>query len=150
MSKFNKFEPRLKSAKNRFQLSTGLNLETLNTILSGTNHAQIFKILPQNCLIIIQHLYFSSYFKGLWAQFAELHARFTTVPFTSFLINVVVSPSWKLLSSVNFLGLTHNLKLSISMNQSILRISKFSSEKCLEVTVVNFVCYASNIFDSPL
>ena len=24
--------------KNRFQLSTGLNLEALNTILSGTNH----------------------------------------------------------------------------------------------------------------
>ena len=32
-SEFNEFEPRLKSAKNRFQLSTGLNLETLNTIL---------------------------------------------------------------------------------------------------------------------
>ena len=37
-SEFNEFEPRLKSAKNRFQLSAGLNLETLNTILSGTNH----------------------------------------------------------------------------------------------------------------
>ena len=36
-SEFNKFEPRLKSAKNRFQLSAaGLNPETLNTILSGT------------------------------------------------------------------------------------------------------------------
>ena len=34
---FNEFEPRLKSAKNRFQLSAGLNLETLNTILSRTN-----------------------------------------------------------------------------------------------------------------
>ena len=32
-SELNKFKPRLKSAKNRFQLSTGLNLETLNTIL---------------------------------------------------------------------------------------------------------------------
>ena len=29
------FEPRLKSAKTRFQLSAGVNLETLNTILSG-------------------------------------------------------------------------------------------------------------------
>ena len=38
MSKFNEFEPRLKSAKNRFQLSASLNLETLNTILSVTNH----------------------------------------------------------------------------------------------------------------
>jgi len=38
-SKFNEFKPRLKSTKNWFQLSTGLNLETLNTILSGTNHA---------------------------------------------------------------------------------------------------------------
>ena len=28
----------LKPPKNRFQLSAGLNLETLNTILSGTNH----------------------------------------------------------------------------------------------------------------
>ena len=41
MSEFNEFEPRLKSAKNRFQLSAGLNLETLNTILSETN--SIFK-----------------------------------------------------------------------------------------------------------
>ena len=37
-SEFNEFEPRLKSAKNWFQLSASLNLETLNTILSGTNH----------------------------------------------------------------------------------------------------------------
>ena len=37
-SEFNEFKPRLKSAKNRFQMSAGLNLETLNTILSGTNH----------------------------------------------------------------------------------------------------------------
>ena len=35
---FKEFEPRLKSAKNRFQLSTGLNLEKLNTILSEINH----------------------------------------------------------------------------------------------------------------
>ena len=34
---YNELEPRLKFAQNRFQLSTGLNLETLNTILSGTN-----------------------------------------------------------------------------------------------------------------
>ena len=38
VSEFNEFKPRLKSAKNRFQMSTGLNIETLNTILSGTNH----------------------------------------------------------------------------------------------------------------
>ena len=37
-SEFNEFEPRLKSAKNRFQFSAGLNLETFNTILSGTNY----------------------------------------------------------------------------------------------------------------
>ena len=37
VSEFKEFEPRLKSAKNRFQLSAGLNLEELNTILSGTN-----------------------------------------------------------------------------------------------------------------
>jgi len=38
VSKFNEFEPRLKSAKNRFQLSAGLNFGTLNTVLSGINH----------------------------------------------------------------------------------------------------------------
>jgi len=37
-SEFNEFESRLIFSKNRFQLSAGLNLETLNTILSGTNH----------------------------------------------------------------------------------------------------------------
>jgi len=37
-SEFNEFEPPLKSVKNRFQLSAGLNLETLDTILCGTNH----------------------------------------------------------------------------------------------------------------
>ena len=42
MSEFNEFEPRLKSTKNRFQLSAGLNLETLNTILSETKPT-IFK-----------------------------------------------------------------------------------------------------------
>ena len=38
MSEFNEFEAQLKSVKNRFQLSAGLNLEKFNTILSGTNH----------------------------------------------------------------------------------------------------------------
>ena len=40
-SELNEFELSLKFAKNRFQLSTGLNLETLNTILSGTNHTLV-------------------------------------------------------------------------------------------------------------
>ncbi len=35
---FKEFGPRFKSAKNRFKLSAGLNLETFDTILSGTNH----------------------------------------------------------------------------------------------------------------
>ena len=35
---FKEFEPRFKSVKPRFKLSTGLNLETLDTILSGSNH----------------------------------------------------------------------------------------------------------------
>ena len=38
VSEFNECKPRLKSPKNRFQLSAGLNLEILNTIWSGTNH----------------------------------------------------------------------------------------------------------------
>ena len=37
VSEFNEFKHRLKSPKNRFPLSAGLNLEKLNTILSGTN-----------------------------------------------------------------------------------------------------------------
>ena len=37
-TEFEEFEPRFKSAKTRFKLSAGLNLETLDTILSGTNH----------------------------------------------------------------------------------------------------------------
>ena len=40
VSEFNEFEPRLKFAKNRFQLSDSLNLEKLNTILSGTNQLE--------------------------------------------------------------------------------------------------------------
>ena len=32
---FKEFEPRFKSAKTRFKLSAGLNLETFDTILSG-------------------------------------------------------------------------------------------------------------------
>ena len=35
---FKEFEPRFKSAKTRFKFSTGFNLETFDTILSGTNH----------------------------------------------------------------------------------------------------------------
>ena len=36
VSEFNEFKPRLKSPKNRFQLSAGLNLEKVHTNLSGT------------------------------------------------------------------------------------------------------------------
>ena len=36
--KFKEFEPRFKSAKTRFKLSAGLNLEKFDTILSGNNH----------------------------------------------------------------------------------------------------------------
>ena len=35
LSEFNEFEPRLKSAKNRLQLSASLNLKKVNTISSG-------------------------------------------------------------------------------------------------------------------
>ena len=35
---FKEFEPRFKSAKTRFKLSAGLNLETFGKILSGTKH----------------------------------------------------------------------------------------------------------------
>ena len=36
--KFKEFKPRFKSAKTQFEFSSGLNLETFHTILSGTNH----------------------------------------------------------------------------------------------------------------
>ena len=35
---FYEFEPRLKSAKNRFQLSVSFNLEKLKIVFYGTNH----------------------------------------------------------------------------------------------------------------
>jgi len=38
VSEFNEFKSRLKSPKNRFQLSAGLNREKCYTILSGINH----------------------------------------------------------------------------------------------------------------
>ena len=38
VAEFKEFEPRFKSAKTRFKLSAGLNLETFDNILSGTNH----------------------------------------------------------------------------------------------------------------
>ena len=49
VSELDEFMPSLKSLKNRFHLSAGLNFEKLNTILSETNHigAQILEILPQ-------------------------------------------------------------------------------------------------------
>ena len=37
-AEFKEFKSRLKSAKTRFKLSTGLNLETFDTILSETNN----------------------------------------------------------------------------------------------------------------
>ena len=35
---FKEFQPRFKSAKTRFKFSADLNLETFDTIFSGTNH----------------------------------------------------------------------------------------------------------------
>ena len=35
---FKEFEPRFKSAKTRFKLSAGLNLETFDTMVSVTHH----------------------------------------------------------------------------------------------------------------
>ena len=35
---FKEFEPRFKFAKTQFKLSAGLNLQTFDTISSGTNH----------------------------------------------------------------------------------------------------------------
>ena len=37
-AEFKEFKSRLKSAKTRFKLSAGFNLETFDTILSETNH----------------------------------------------------------------------------------------------------------------
>jgi len=38
VSEFNELKPPMKSPKNRFQLSSGLSIKNLNTILSGTNY----------------------------------------------------------------------------------------------------------------
>ena len=35
---FKELKPRFKSAKTRFKLSAGFNLETVDTSLNGTNH----------------------------------------------------------------------------------------------------------------
>ena len=45
---FKEFEPRFKSAKTRFKFSTGLNLETFDTILSGTNRPYLNRGLNLN------------------------------------------------------------------------------------------------------
>jgi len=37
-AEFKEFKPRLEAANTRFKLSAGLNLETFDTILRGTNH----------------------------------------------------------------------------------------------------------------
>ena len=71
------FDQRLKSAKNRFQLSAGLNLEAINTILSRTNHiwaaAQILKIGLQKTLIDLKFfvffLVFFSFLRHNWQSF---------------------------------------------------------------------------------
>jgi len=42
---FKEFEPQFKSAKTRFK-SAGLNLETFDSILSGTNHKPRLKFKP--------------------------------------------------------------------------------------------------------
>ena len=48
MSEFIEFELCLKSAKNRFKLSAGLNLVTLHTILRGTTIFELrLKFKPQ-------------------------------------------------------------------------------------------------------
>ena len=73
-SKFNEFEQHLKSPKNRFQLSAGLNLETLNTILSETNHISlnsasgyIFYSVRFICLVIF--FLKSVYDIGYWCKY---------------------------------------------------------------------------------
>ena len=43
---FKEFEPRFKSAKTRFKLSAGLNLETFDTILSRTIFKPWLKFKP--------------------------------------------------------------------------------------------------------
>ena len=86
-AKFNEFKPRLKSPKNRFQLSAGLYFEKFITILSGTNHiwapsqistaAQILSIRLQvlhlTCFIILLlylllWILFSQLIKPFWAK----------------------------------------------------------------------------------
>ena len=61
---------RLKSAKNRFQLSAGLNLETLNTILSETNHIwTVSQIKPRLKFFKFGLWFFLSLFKATFSAF---------------------------------------------------------------------------------
>ena len=60
-SEFTEFEPCLKSAKNRFRLSTGLNLETLNTIFEPIIFEQrlkFFKFASGNTYLEPWYKYF--------------------------------------------------------------------------------------------
>ena len=67
-SEINDFEPRVKSAENRFQLSSvGLNLETLNTILSGTTIFEPrLKIKP-----LLKFFKFCFWFNYLFFRFSK-------------------------------------------------------------------------------
>ena len=69
-AEFKEFKPHRWTAKNRFHLSAGLNLKTLNTMSSETNHvwalsqilaaAQILKIWPQIPLPEVHLMYMDS------------------------------------------------------------------------------------------
>ena len=60
---FKEFELRFKSAKTRFELSAGLNRETFDTILSGTNHIfkPRFKFKPPLKFFKFSHWYLSNF-----------------------------------------------------------------------------------------
>ena len=55
VSEFNEFEPPLKSAKNRFQLSAGLNLETLSRRSNSLNSAS--DTATVTFLVVYNHFY---------------------------------------------------------------------------------------------
>ena len=67
-AQFKEFKPRPWSSKNWFQLSTGSNLETLNTISSGANH------MFEPRLIFEQRLKFClCWYNFKWISFLKLY-----------------------------------------------------------------------------
>ena len=71
VSEFNEFKTRLKSPKNRFQLSVGLNLEKLNTILSGTNFFKFGLYNGYPDYLVFHHFFINNKIQNIFCNFSR-------------------------------------------------------------------------------